>query len=192
MFIKVQFSLVVIIVGAFFAVACSSSSPVAAPTSTPPPEPTSTPAPSPTPEPTATPEPTPTSTPEPTATEPPQALFQYSSALRLLQIQEYDRAVPAFTAVIRRIPDFSLAYLGRARSYHGDERLEKALEDYNKAIELDPELARAYADRAVLHLDMDNRDAAIADFQSALTFYDKEDDAANIASVSALLASLLN
>ncbi|MCH8310830.1 MAG: hypothetical protein IIB17_10110, partial [Chloroflexi bacterium] len=111
--------------------------PVPAPTSIPPiatatPEPSPTPVPTNTPVPTATPEPSPTPvptatvspTPEPTATPPSQTagLFEYSRAVRLLQIQELDRAIAAFDLVIRKLPEFARAYYGRGQAFLADER----------------------------------------------------------------------
>ncbi|MCY4651640.1 MAG: hypothetical protein OXC95_00580, partial [Dehalococcoidia bacterium] len=108
--------------------ACSEPAPVPTPTPEPTAAPTHTPVPTQTPIPTATPMPTvtpePTAEPEPTATVQTAALFEYSRAVRLLEVQEFADAITAFDLVIRKLPDFGRAYYRRGLSFYGDERLE--------------------------------------------------------------------
>ncbi|MXX52786.1 MAG: tetratricopeptide repeat protein, partial [Dehalococcoidia bacterium] len=138
--------------------------PTPVPTQTPPP--TSTPVPATTPEPTSTPEPT--AEPEPTPTVQTAALFEYSRAVRLLEVQEFDDAITAFDLVIRKLPDFGRAYYRRGLAFYGDERLALALEDFDKAVELEPEYAASYVARAKLHLDEGRKLEARADLEKAL------------------------
>ncbi|MCL0028924.1 tetratricopeptide repeat protein [Dehalococcoidia bacterium] len=126
--------------------------------------------PTPTPEPTLTPNPTPSPTPvvSPTATPQISALFEYSRAVRLLQVQEYDDSVAAFGLVIRKLPDFGRAYRGRALAYFGDERYRLAMEDFDTAISLEPDFAETYVDRARLHIELGDTQAAITNLEMAL------------------------
>ncbi len=150
--------------------ACSEPAPEPTPTPEPTPLPTQTPVP--TPVPTATPEPTqtpvPTSVPDPTATPQTAALFEYSRAVRLLEVQEFDDAITAFDLVIRKLPDFGRAYYRRGLAFYGDERPELALQDFNKAVELEPDYARTYVARARLYIDQGKTAAARADLEKAL------------------------
>ncbi len=153
-----------------------------------PPEPTATPVPpSPTPLPTATPVP-PTPTPEPTPEATPQAaLFEYSRARRLLEVQEFKDAITAFDLVIRKVPDFGRAYYYRGLAFEGDERMELAMEDYAKAIELEPSFPDTYVVRARAYLEMGEREKARADFEKALEAANPIRDAELIRAVRSLL-----
>ena len=183
-------------------IACSST--VGAPSSTPLPEPTNTATPVPTatpiPEPpnTATPEPTVTSepteipTPEPTAEI--QALFRYSRAKQQLLAGFYDEAITSYTLVIRLLPDFALGYHGRGKAFYLNENpvIQLALEDYNTAIELDPEFGEAYKDRAILYESQGDIEDAIADLEMAISLYHPERQAARLLEAQFLLQNYSN
>ncbi len=166
--------------------ACSSPPPE--PTSTPPPTSTATPVSTSTPVPTPTVEPTPTTVAgDPTPTPELDALFLYTQAVQLLTAGMYKEAIPPYSSVIKRIPDFGLAYHGRALAYYHEERLQLALDDFDKTIELKPEFADAYRNRAIVHRDRDETDKAIADLDVALKLYQQEGDAFGTADVRRLL-----
>ncbi|MCH8186146.1 MAG: tetratricopeptide repeat protein [Chloroflexi bacterium] len=179
-----------------FAAACSGSDPLptATPTATPSATvtPTATPVPAPTsvPTPTLTPAPPATPTPSPTARPASAGLFDYSRAIRLLEIQEFTQAIAAFGLVLRRLPDFAEAYRGRGIAYYKEDLFDLALEDFDKAIELKPGLAGAYADRAVVFQDRDETEKAIADFEKAISVYDPIRDGRRIAELRAILGNL--
>lgn len=161
------------------------------PTATP--EPTATPAPpTATPEPTSTPEPTATPTPEPSPTATPQiaALFEYSRAVRLLEVQEFDDSIAAFGLVIRKLPEFARAYHGRGLAFYGDERLGLALEDFDTAIGLEPEYGPTYVARARLYIDEGETAKAVADLETALSVFSPVREGREIAAVRALLDSI--
>lgn len=136
--------------------------------------PTETPLPSPTPSPTPSPSPTATATPtrSPTPVSPAAGLFEYSRAIRLLEVQEFTQAIAAFGLVIRKLPDFAEAYRGRGVAYYREELMDLALEDFGIAIELKPGLAAAYADRAAVYEDLGDVDKAVADLEKAISTYD--------------------
>ena len=159
------------------ALACSSPEPTPVPTPTPEPTATPTPQPTPTPEPTATPTPQPTPTP---SGQPSRGLFEYIRAVSLLEANLWEDAIPAYGLVIRILPDLAVAYRGRGVAYY-NEAIEKendnlfrpAREDLDKAIELKPEYADAYKDRALLHRHLGDTEAAIADLERAVRYYDQ-------------------
>ena len=183
-------------------IACSStvveltSAPLPTPTQTSTPEPTATAKPVPTstsvPKPTATLEPTEIPTPEPTAEI--QALFRYSRAKQQLLAGFYDEAITSYTLVIKLVPDLALGYHGRGKAYFLNENpvIVLALEDYNAAIELDPEFGEAYKDRAILHESQGNIDEAIADLELALEYYHPRRHAFLILEAEVLLAEYSN
>ena len=169
--------------------ACSQDAPepTPLPTQTPTPPPTATPPPTPTPAPTATPTPQP----EPTVTATPQAaLFEYSRAVRLLRVEEFRDAINAFDLVIKKLPNFGRAYFGRGLSFYGDERLELALEDFNKAIELELDFPGSYVARARLYIDQEDIAAARADLQDALDVAHSIRDADVIRAARLMLSQL--
>ncbi|HEX6045313.1 MAG TPA: tetratricopeptide repeat protein, partial [Pyrinomonadaceae bacterium] len=60
------------------------------------------------------------------------------------------------------------AYLDRGRTYFQQNDSDRAIADYTKAIELDPEGADAYNHRGVAYASKRDFDSAIADFDKAL------------------------
>ena len=174
------------IVGAVLAIGCSDSEPEQTPTPVPTATATSVPEPTPSP----TPVPSPTATPEPTATPRLDALFNYTAGVRLLQAGMYKEAIPRFGLVIRRLPDFAKAYYGRGRSYYEEELLGLALEDLDKAIELDPQLADAYKTRADVYKGQDEIEKAIADLEEAISLYDRIREARKLEEARQLMDEL--
>jgi len=183
---------------ALLAAACSDPEPtpqpptptIAIPTATATLVPTETPVPTPTA--TSVPSPTPTPTPEvsPTATPMLDALFIYTRAIRLYEVEEWDDSIAAFGQVIRRIPNFAQAYRGRALGYQKKELTAFAMEDFDKALELKSDYADAYKDRGVLFEELGQRDRAIADLQQALSLYNPVREFAQIVDVRRRLEDL--
>ena len=178
--------------GFLFLAACSGSDPLPTATPTATVAPAATPVPAPTPIPTPTPTPAPTATPSPSPTALPASagLFDYSRAIRLLEVQEFTQAIAAFGLVLRRLPDFAEAYRGRGFAYYKEDLFDLALEDFDKAIELKPGLARAYADRATLFQDSGETEKAIADLEKAISTYDPVRDLFRIAELRAIVDNL--
>ena len=66
-------------------------------------------------------------------------------------------------------PDDYLAYLNRALLYTSDlNDNEKALIDFNKAIELDPPLGKTYRNRAYFYNDIGDYNKALLDYNKAI------------------------
>ena len=61
-----------------------------------------------------------------------------------------------------------LVYFNRAHIYSKNNLYDKAIADYNQAIELDPKYAYAYGDRALAYKRQGQLDLAIADFTRAI------------------------
>ncbi len=164
---------------AFISVACSSG---AEPTVTP--EPTSTPIPTRI----ATPAPEPTATPEPTS-EPDDLLFRYTSAIRMVEIGQYEEAIPRLDIVIRFLPTLAQAYYGRGVAFINQEQTQEelGLADLNKAIELKADYAEAYHERGALLLKQNKTDTGTADLRQALDLYEADDNDAGAAEVRRLL-----
>jgi len=82
-----------------------------------------------------------------------------------LKMGQHQEAVQEFTRAIEADPS-SVAYTGRALAYTCLGDLEKAVADYDRAIELEPGQAEAYHDRGTLH-------ERLGDYQRALNDYDR-------------------
>ena len=61
-----------------------------------------------------------------------------------------------------------LAYLSRGMTHYDKGDLDKALADYDKAIELNPNLELAYLARGVTYVDINEMTKAIKDFKKCL------------------------
>jgi tetratricopeptide (TPR) repeat protein len=63
----------------------------------------------------------------------------------------------------------AMAYMHRGQSYHHELRqIYKALEDYNKALELDPKVEWAYNNRAAVYTELKQYDKALENYNEAL------------------------
>ena len=60
------------------------------------------------------------------------------------------------------------AYLNRGVDYYDQGELDKALTDYNKAIELDPAESLAYLNRGMVYYDQGELDKALIDYNKAI------------------------
>ena len=150
-----------------------------APTATPVPAPS--PSPTPSPEPAAEPEPTPAQT---------GVLFDYLYAVRLIEAAQWKDAIGAFGLVIRRLPEYGRAYFGRGLAYYNEEQLAPALEDFDRAIELEPTLAQAYKQRGMLHRDQGRTELAVSDLERALDLYQRRGHLTRAVEVAQLLDEL--
>lgn len=91
-----------------------------------------------------------------------------------------DRSIRGCSAFIKqgKVPNRALAaaYHNRGRAYAMKDNSERAIADYNQAIELDPQDAEYHTTRGDAYLDEGQLDRALADFNRALELdpYDTE------------------
>jgi len=92
-------------------------------------------------------------------------------------IGQYDQAISDLTSAILLMDQYdvaivgreqAIAYMNRGWAYFKTEYLESALNDFNAAIKLDPNLAQAYCNRALVNNTKGKYDLAISDFQKTL------------------------
>jgi tetratricopeptide (TPR) repeat protein len=69
---------------------------------------------------------------------------------------------------------------------------EEAMKDFNRAIELDPELPDAYRNRAEFYIKLGERDDALNDAQTALELSDSTDEEAKSLMLFLIAKILLN
>ncbi len=114
----------------------------------------------------------------------PNAWLAYNNLGRWYQKKHrYGEALTYYNDLIERIrPDYAQAYNNRGLLWEvaGDnlramgnlksmnDRYDQAIADYDKAIELDPQYAVAYGNRAVIHSRRRRFDLALADYDKAL------------------------
>ncbi|CAD8178051.1 unnamed protein product [Paramecium pentaurelia] len=85
------------------------------------------------------------------------ALINYNKSIELNSNDDY-----TYNSRGHRV----LEYIGML--YQNNGKKMKALEDYNKAIELDPNIAQIQSSRALLHLSLEIKDQAIIDHNKAI------------------------
>jgi len=97
--------------------------------------------------------------------EPGEAFELYNRGVELMEKGKFDKAQKKFEAALAEKDDFAEAHNNLAYSLRkqGEDKYAAALEHYNRAIELDPELAQAYMYRGVLHALQGDEEEAKAD-----------------------------
>jgi tetratricopeptide (TPR) repeat protein len=78
-----------------------------------------------------------------------------------------DAAIRAFEKAIEIKPDYSEAFFHLGIAYAEKDLFEKALAAMNRAIEINPEIARYHYGRGWVHIRFGNRDYGILDMQKA-------------------------
>jgi len=71
-------------------------------------------------------------------------------------------------------PDF---YATRGYAYFNEEEYDKAISDYNQAIKIDPDFAKAYYSRGIVYYKKKEYDKAISDYNQAIKIYPTYRDA---------------
>ena len=62
----------------------------------------------------------------------------------------------------------AVEHLNRAETYTDRDKYEKGIEELNKAIQLDPDYAKAYYDRGLAYISLSQNQRAIRDFDKAI------------------------
>jgi tetratricopeptide (TPR) repeat protein len=75
--------------------------------------------------------------------------------------------------------NLAVTYNNRGLAYHELKQHEKAIEDYNKAIELNPKYAVAYNNRGFAYHELKQYEKAIEDFSKAIEHNPKDAEAYN-------------
>ena len=65
-------------------------------------------------------------------------------------------------------PEYAEAYINRGNSYAGLNQYERAIGDYDKAVELNPEYAEAYSNRGNSYAMLNQHERAIEDYDKAV------------------------
>ncbi|MCA2665686.1 MAG: serine protease, partial [Microcystis sp. M079S1] len=85
----------------------------------------------------------------------------------LSELKRYDEGLAAITQAIELAPRAAW-YVNRGILYRRQQKYELALDDYNQAIELNPNHANAYNNRGNLYQDLQKYELALDDFNKAI------------------------
>jgi tetratricopeptide (TPR) repeat protein len=83
-----------------------------------------------------------------------------------------------------------MAYLNRGGLYSYQQKYELALADFNKAIEINPNFAEAYANRGVLYAKLKQTEKAKIDRQQAAIIFRQQNNMATDEKVMQILRKL--
>ncbi len=107
----------------------------------------------------------------------PFASNDFERGVKALNRGDYDRAITAFTAHLRKKPKDALAYLKRGTAYALKKNTVGAIADFTAAIRLDPKDDAAYNNRGNAYLEQKEYARAIADYTVAIRLDPKHADA---------------
>ncbi|MCA2896703.1 tetratricopeptide repeat-containing S1 family peptidase, partial [Microcystis sp. M039S1] len=85
----------------------------------------------------------------------------------LSELKRYDEGLAAINQAINLAPRAAW-YYNRGNLYYYQQKYDLALSDYDKAIELNPNYAKAYYNRGVLYYDQKKYELALADWNKAI------------------------
>ena len=102
------------------------------------------------------------------ATDSRPGVSQYNSGVKYMQKGNYKKAQTKFEDALAKNPNMAEAHnnLGYSLRKQGAQNYEAALRQYNRAIEIDVNLAEAYMYRGVLHMLMGNEGKALDDHRT--------------------------
>lgn len=114
------------------------------------------------------------SSPKP-ATDKRPGVSQYNSGVKLMKQGKFKKAQAKFESALAKNPNMAEAHnnLGYSLRKQGPSNYTEALSHYNRAIELNSNLAEAYMYRGVLHMLMGNEGKALEDHRT-LTGLDRK------------------
>ena len=76
--------------------------------------------------------------------------------------------IASLTAVIDANPNDASAYSTRGIAYGQAGKLDKAVEDFNRALQLNPQSYQTYANRGLVYRRMGQNDQAVSDYTRAI------------------------
>jgi tetratricopeptide (TPR) repeat protein len=95
----------------------------------------------------------------------------YLTAINAVARRDVDSAIRAYSEIAQRMPKDSRVYVDLGRAYERNDQIDKALENYRKAIELDGDYATAYLRAGVLYSRRRDSPAALSSLQRAETLF---------------------
>jgi tetratricopeptide (TPR) repeat protein len=103
------------------------------------------------------------------------------SALTIKYIPVWKNSGTLWTDVIEKYPrKIPMAYLNRGHYLYTNNQSGKALDDFNTAIELNPENPIAYLNRIFIYLERNNNEKALQDYNSYIELFPPCDNSENV------------
>ncbi|HAO21509.1 MAG TPA: hypothetical protein DCQ37_14195 [Desulfobacteraceae bacterium] len=119
----------------------------------------------------------------PALTDEPGKLVSFVTGLKYYNQKHYPKSIEYFTYALPEITtkyiDNSRIFFFRAKAQYYLKDYDKAIADYNKAIELNPNLDSAYNNRGFIYDENGDYDKAIADYNKAIELNPNLDAAYN-------------
>jgi tetratricopeptide (TPR) repeat protein len=109
-----------------------------------------------------------------------QAYNMAQMGYRLLQQGQIDDARTMFQGLATLNPKDPYMHLALGSCYHRCDAIDAAIAEYSKAIELNPKLANAYANRGELHIQKKEPEKAFQDLKKAVDLDPKGQDPSTI------------
>lgn len=116
---------------------------------------------------------------QPGALKQAQMLANYEDGVSLTNKKKFDKAVDRFTKAIEMEPTFTEAYIARGNAQTEMRMHKEALADFEKALELDPELKQSrdylymFRDMSVCHTALKQWDKVVEDANTMIRIYPK-------------------
>ncbi len=105
-------------------------------------------------------------------------------------LEDSERAIADFSAVIRLAPDNVDARNFRGTLYYRQNQLDKALADFERAVALAPDFPILYYNRAYVRRDLGDVAGAIADFEAGAALSERQGDTATATEARATIREL--
>lgn len=122
--------------------------------------------------------------------DPTYAFAQLGVAKSATQLGDYEIAEQIFEQYLTAFPDSEEAYSHRALMYTAMEQRLKAIADYDRVLDLNPNQAGAYVQRGYLRGQLGDYELAKADISHGATLYDRQGATSVARELRAFLASL--
>jgi tetratricopeptide (TPR) repeat protein len=92
----------------------------------------------------------------------------YANGMYAFINEKYENSIDLFTQAAEFSPENKLVFVSKSVAYLKLERAEEALNDINRAIEIDENYAKAYHIRGLIHEKSGNDNEALSDFTHAI------------------------
>ncbi|MCO6499949.1 MAG: tetratricopeptide repeat protein [Vicingus serpentipes] len=102
----------------------------------------------------------------------------YTRAISYRKIGEFEKSIDDFSTILERLPDEPSLLSERGVSHFHNKNINAAMNDMNRAVELEPNKPYRYASRAYIRANIDI-EGAIEDYKKAIELDPKDDIAHN-------------
>lgn len=105
-----------------------------------------------------------------------QSLYDYYliKGSGLIARKDYEAAEFYLTKAVERYPDSVLGYYHRGGARYFQQKLDGALDDFNKTLEMDPKNIEVYRWRGMIYHQVEKHDLALSDYQKFLKDYPED------------------